>query len=1273
MRVALSRKTLAAFTSRDESSSYEEDSMKKSVGQHSMSTHASLDGFLLLDSRGQLLEVNAAYRRMSGYTEQELLTMSYADLEASDLPKNEATSMQRLMDKEEDRFETQHCRKDGNSYRVELSTWHRPTGGGQYVVSVRDISELMPAHQALQESETNFRTFFEAMDDLIFVVSKDGQILYANKAVERKLEYSSTELTAMYILELHPPDVRAEAGNILGAMLRGEQSHCPLPVATKSGKLIPVETRVSSGSWNGMDCIFGICKDLSAEQEAKQRFERFFHNNPTLMAVSTLPDRQMVDINDKFLETLGFTREEVIGRTTAELGLFVDIDRAEAVARALQEDGRIFEEELRIRRRDGKILHGLFSGEIISSHGQQYLLTVMIDITERKEMECKLRAQNERFRGIFEESVAAIYLFDEKKNFIDSNQAGLDLLGYSREELLSKSIPDVDANPVVVLPAHQQLLSGDRIINYEHKLVRKDGKVITVLNNSRPVTDSRGTVIGMQSTLIDVSERKRAEEALRESREVLHAVLNSIPVRVFWKDRNSIYLGCNTAFARDAGFEKPEEIIGKDDRAMGWRDQAELYRADDRAVIEGGEVRLLFEEPQTTPSGEQIHLLTRKVPLRDETGGIVGVLGIYQDITDRKRAEKGLELSESYLRSIIENQPGLVWLKDTDGRFLTVNKAFALSCGKSDPSDLIGLNDLDIWPKDLAEQYRSDDSEVMRTRESKIVEEPVQDRGKFTWFETFKTPVIDEKGEIIGTTGYARDITASRLASEALQQSESRYRQLFSSVMEGLVVLDTDDVIQYCNPAFVALLDAHSQEELTGRRFFELMPGDQRQTIVVPTNQQRQYTRSQYELELITMQNQKRRVVVSISPWYDQDMKYCGAFGATIDVTETRRLLDLESRALRLETAGQIAGQVAHDFNNMLAPIMAYPELIREQLPAGDPGIGYLDSIEESARKIADMNQQLLTLSRRGHYSQDVVSCNQIIQHTLRDMTPLPSTLVVETNLAADLMNIKGGAAQLHRVIMNLVTNARDAMQDVGRITITTENYYVDGAAISYDRVPRGEYVKITISDVGCGIPDSVIQTIFDPFFTTKSADKTRGSGLGLSIVDAVMRDHGGYIDLNTKVGSGTSFYLYFPITRASIEEKPADETSRGNETILMVDDDETQREVSSRLLTTLGYKVTVCDGGRNALVILANRSFDLLVLDMIMPNDIDGTETYRQALQIRPEQKAIIVSGFSESERVFEARQLGAGTFVKKPFDRKTIALAVRQELDRQAVATMS
>lgn len=264
-------------------------------------------------------------------------------------------------------------------------------------------------------------------------------------------------------------------------------------------------------------------------------------------------------------------------------------------------------------------------------------------------------------------------------------------------------------------------------------------------------------------------------------------------------------------------------------------------------------------------------------------------------------------------------------------------------------------------------------------------------------------------------------------------------------------------------------------------------------------------------------------------------------------------------------------------------------------------------------------------------------------------------------------MNVRGGGAQLHRAINNLLHNAIDAMQGIGQITVKTENYYVDEVSVAYGRVPKGEFVKLTISDTGCGIPDDTVQKIFDPFFTTKVSDKKRGSGLGLSVVDAVVKDHGGYLDLSTRIGVGTSFYLYLPVTRESADEQQSEKIPSGTESILVVDDDDTQRRVSSQILEVLGYQVMIADSGEKVLEILKENPQDLLVLDMIMPPGIDGTETYRRALEITPNQRAIIVSGFSSSERVIEAQRLGAGVFVKKPFTKRSIAEAVRTELDRR------
>ena len=260
--------------------------------------------------------------------------------------------------------------------------------------SFEDITARQQAEAALRESEANFRTFFASMTDLIFVGTPDGRVLFTNDAVNRTLGYTAEELATMHLLEVHPADQRQEAEAIFGAMFRGERASCPLPLARKDGSLVPVETRIWLGKWNGAHCLFGISKNLTAELEAQQRFERLFRGNPALMALSTLPERQFFDVNDAFLNALGYAKGEVVGHTASELSLFPDPEQQAALAAKLLAEQHITDFELQVRRADGTILYGLFSGEVIQSQGQAYFLTVMIDITARKQAEAELLETN---------------------------------------------------------------------------------------------------------------------------------------------------------------------------------------------------------------------------------------------------------------------------------------------------------------------------------------------------------------------------------------------------------------------------------------------------------------------------------------------------------------------------------------------------------------------------------------------------------------------------------------------------------------------------------------------------------------------------------------------------------------------------------------------------------------------------------------------------------------------------------------------------------------
>lgn len=386
-----------------------------------------------------------------------------------------------------------------------------------------------------------------------------------------------------------------------------------------------------------------------------------------------------------------------------------------------------------------------------------------------------------------------------------------------------------------------------------------------------------------------------------------------------------------------------------------------------------------------------------------------------------------------------------------------------------------------------------------------------------------------------------------------------------------------------------------------------------------------------------------------------------------------RQTRDQLARAERLEMAGSIAGHIAHDFNNLLTPLVAYPEFIRSKLPENSPARADLDVIATTAQQMAHINQQLLALSRRAYHEQSVLNINAVIETEALFLERNEPAKVIKLNLAlaGDLFNMKGSPQQLLRVIQNLCQNAIESMGPAGTLTIKTENVCLETPVKKYELITPGEYIKVSIVDTGHGIPSEIQDKIFDPFFTTRKTNKQRGSGLGLSVVRGIVKDHLGFIDLESTVGVGSTFSLYLPACRDEIQPVEPEKYYYGTETILVVDDDKLQIEVMTRLLQAMGYTVDNALSGEEALRLFAtykekNHFPKLAILDMVMGEGMDGTQIYQELKAINPKQRAIIVSGYAESPRITLAQTLGVGACLRKPVTRAMLSKAVRQELDR-------
>ena len=537
----------------------------------------------------------------------------------------------------------------------------------------------------------------------------------------------------------------------------------------------------------------------------------------------------------------------------------------------------------------------------------------------------------------------------------------------------------------------------------------------------------------------------------------------------------------------------------------------------------------------------------------------------------------------------------------------------------------------------------------------------------------------DKRGAMLGRVIALRNITDRKQAEDELKESEERYRGLVEKSFDGIFVQKGSNIV-FVNQCLNEMLGYEEGELLDLDHWLIYHPDYQDLTQERAQARMRgEPTESQYEVKLQRKNGSwlygeiSARVISfedepGIQVWVRDISKRKKA------EKEKRKLESQLQKAQKMETIGILARGVAHDLNNILSGIVSYPELLLLDLPEDSPLRKPLLTIKKSGERAAVIVHDLLILARRGVVINEVVNLNHIISEQLKSpeyekLKSFHPNVDMKTNLEKDVLNIKGSAVHLSKTVMNLISNAAEAMPAGGKIFISTENQYIDRHIKGYDYVAEGDYVTVTVSDTGTGISEEDLDRIFEPFYTKKTMGRS-GTGLGMAVVWGTVKDHNGYIDVQSTRLKGTTFTLYFPVTREELAiDNPLisinDYMGEG-ESILVVDDVKEQREIASGMLKKLGYSVTSVSSGEDAIEYMKDNAVNLLVLDMIMDPGIDGLDTYKKILELYPRQKAIIASGFSETDRVKKAIKLGAGAYVKKPYVMEKIGIAVRKEMEK-------
>ena len=659
-----------------------------------------------------------------------------------------------------------------------------------------------------------------------------------------------------------------------------------------------------------------------------------------------------------------------------------------------------------------------------------------------------------------------------------------------------------------------------------------------------------------------------------------------------------------------------------------------------------------------------------------EFQGQTSVLSIARDITERRRTQEALRQSEAKYRSLVENVSDVAFRTDRQGRLQYISPAVEKKTGFS-PAEYLGQPFSDfVHQADLAYLKESIGSR------RKMSDTPVEFRtakvdGGFIWVSA-SSQLFIEDGKPVGLTGVCRDVTERRLAQEALAASERRLRSLYAAMVEGVclheVIRDeTGQTIDYriidVNPSFESTIGV-KRDQVIGLLASEFYGTGEPPYLDIYTKVVDTGRPTAFETYFQPMDK-----YFSVSVFSPAGGQFATVFQDITDrkkaEAEKERLEERLRQAHKMEAMGTLAGGVAHDFNNILAAMIGYTELAAFDLPADHPSRSHLRNVLAAGQRAKKLVGQILTFSRHSDRVRQEVEVRDVVEECLGFLrATLPTTIEIREGMSARTSSVLADPTQVHQIVMNLGTNAGQAMPNGGVLSLELDNVELDElAAAELTGVAPGPYLRLTVSDTGHGMDQEILQRVFDPFFTTKELGQ--GTGMGLAVVHGIVRGLGGDVTVASEKNHGSLFTVYLPLfqgqNRAEADSIELPIKGRG-ESILLVDDETDLAEIGRRWLERMGYRVTALTSAREALELFLARplEFDLVITDQTMPG-LTGCDLCQRVMAIRPDIPVILCSGYSQQITAEEARNMGVKRFLFKPMDFHELARAIREVLENK------
>ena len=1161
---------------------------------------------------------------------------------------------------------------------------HYPGIGG-VVITARDITERKKAGEALLRSEERYRSILDNMQEAYYEVDLEGNFTYFNACAVKRLGYTDEEMQGMNFRRfVDQENARSMFETYHRVFLTGEPVRgFDWEAISKDGERIWVAASISlMHDDQGAPAGFrGIVRDITERKKAEEALLRSEERYRSILD-NMQEAYYEVDLEGTFtyfnlpaITRLGYTGEEMKNMNYRR---FTD-----------EENIRKLFEAYHGVYLTGKPVTGL-EWDVINKYGEKIPVEASIslkydesgqpvgfrgivrDVSERRKAQDALRRSEEKYRTILQSIQEGYLELDLSGKITFFNDSICRMFGYPPDEMQGMSyrvFTSADTAKRMYQVFHTIYLTGEPDVMLDYEVIRKDGVKRSHELTASLVRDASGSPTGFRGVVRDVTERKRAQEALRQSEERWQFALegagdgvwdlNLKTGKVFRSPRWKEMLGYAEHEITDSSDEwaihvHPDDRESSDrelDRHL--RGESPVYASEHRIRCKDGSYKWILDR------GKLIQW--------DHDGKPLRIIGTQTDITERKRAEEALRQSEGRYRTIFEHTATANIIVDKNHVIRLANSKFEKLAGYT-RKELEGKM---VWTSFVVEEdlKRMKKYHNQRRRKEGAAPDSYEFRCIVRSGETrdlfMSVTMIPGTNESVASIV---DITDRKKAEEALRQSEERFRDMARLMPETVFETDERGIITFVNEAAFEKFQYAPEELDKGLAITIMVASEDRARATEDIGRVLVGERIGLNEYMARRKDGTTFPALVHAATIMKNGNPSGARGFLIDISDKKILEEQLMRAQKMEAIGTMAGGIAHDFNNLLMGILGNVSLMLLSMDTSHPFFDRLKNVEEYVRQGSELTKQFLGFARGGKYEVRPTHLGEFIQKSAEMFGRTKKEIRIHQNIQEGLWIVDVDRNQMEQVMLNLFVNAWQAMPEGGDLYLSTQNVTLGETEAAPFGMGPGRYVRVSVTDTGIGMDESVRSRIFEPFYTTKG--KRRGTGLGLASVYGIMKNHKGFVTVESEKGAGSTFTLYLPASDKTVREERqvSGEIRKGQGTILLIDDEEVILDVGSEMLRKLGYVVITAGGGRAGIEAYRDNrdSIDLVVLDMIMP-DLGGRDTFNGLREIRPDVNVLLSSGYSLNGQAKEIMDKGCRGFIQKPFSLGDLAEKIRDILDGQ------